>query len=202
MNDHIAEASEKVGRPQIREIFLRNGARIEPDRDDLPDWIYESASELLELAAPAVQGEPAGVIRESDVMGIAPYADIWPWLEPGTKLYTAPQSAEQQPAPGPITEALLEAIWKHGFDSESLADQAYCQPLIIARNAVEEAEQQPAPDVAGLVDDAECLLERLSEMEDLLVEDELCRAYLGHVAPAAARLGAKIAVHRVTSTPT
>src|SRR5690606_5659087 len=47
-------AELRIGRPQIREVFLRNGARIEPDRDDLPDWIYESASELLELAAPDV----------------------------------------------------------------------------------------------------------------------------------------------------
>lgn len=66
--DHAAVERKKVGRPQIREVFLRNGARIEPDRDDLPDWVYESVFELLDsviqqagpaiqYVAPAVQGE-------------------------------------------------------------------------------------------------------------------------------------------------
>lgn len=55
---HIAEARKKIGRPQIREVFLRNGAHIEPGRDDLPDWVYESMFELLEMGAPAVQ-QPA-----------------------------------------------------------------------------------------------------------------------------------------------
>lgn len=35
--------------------------------------------------------KPVGVIRTSSEAGVAPYADIWPWLEPGTKLYTSPQ---------------------------------------------------------------------------------------------------------------
>lgn len=56
--NHIAEARKKVSRPQIREICLRNGARIEPGRDDLPDYVYESVFELLEMTAPAVHGEP------------------------------------------------------------------------------------------------------------------------------------------------
>lgn len=76
--DHIPETTKKIGRRQIREAFLRNGARIEPDRDDLPDWVYESVFELLDsaiqqagpaiqyvapaiqYAGPAVQGEPVG----------------------------------------------------------------------------------------------------------------------------------------------
>ena len=105
MNDHIAEASKKVGRPQIREIFLRNGARIEPDRDDLPDWIYESAFELLELAAPAVQGEPVAVV-DADDDGM--WADILPdvTVKVGQTLYTAPQPAEQQPDVAQLVEAL------------------------------------------------------------------------------------------------
>lgn len=45
----MTDTSKKVSRPQIREIFLRNGARIEPDRDDLPDLVYESVFELLEV---------------------------------------------------------------------------------------------------------------------------------------------------------
>lgn len=56
--NHIAEARKKVSRPQIREVFLRNGAVIPADRDDLPDYVYESVFELLEMAAPAVQREP------------------------------------------------------------------------------------------------------------------------------------------------
>lgn len=58
--NHIAEPRKKVSRPQIREVFLRNGFKIAPGRDDLPDYVYESAFELLEMAAPAVQGEPVG----------------------------------------------------------------------------------------------------------------------------------------------
>lgn len=67
--NHIAEARKKVSRPQIREAFLRNGAVIPADRDDLPDWVYEAVFELLDsviqqagpaiqYVAPAVRGEP------------------------------------------------------------------------------------------------------------------------------------------------
>lgn len=58
--DQLRGGTKKIGRPQIREVFLRNGARIEPDRDDLPDYVYESVFELMEMAAPAVQGERTG----------------------------------------------------------------------------------------------------------------------------------------------
>ena len=52
---------EKSGwRSQIREVFLRNGFTIKDGRDDLADYVYEAAFELLELAAPAVQGGPVG----------------------------------------------------------------------------------------------------------------------------------------------
>ncbi|MEE3637063.1 hypothetical protein UIA24_22850 [Pseudomonas sp. AL 58] len=40
------------------------------------------------------QGEPVGVMRASTEAGIAPFADIWPWLEPGTKLYTHADAGE------------------------------------------------------------------------------------------------------------
>jgi len=43
--------------------------------------------------------EPVGVMRASGELGVAPYADIWPWLEPGTQLYAAPVAqAGQVPA--------------------------------------------------------------------------------------------------------
>ena len=48
------------------------------------------------LAAPAQAEAPAGVeavgeMRASESLGVAPYADIWGWLQPGTKLYSATQ---------------------------------------------------------------------------------------------------------------
>lgn len=53
--------NRKISRPQIREVFLRNGFAIAPDRDDLPDWVYESTFELLEIAAaPPVSSTVAG----------------------------------------------------------------------------------------------------------------------------------------------
>lgn len=66
--DHIAEDRKKVSRPQIREAFMRNGARIEPDRDDLPDYVYESVFELLEMAAPAVQQPAPDVAHMADAL--------------------------------------------------------------------------------------------------------------------------------------
>lgn len=56
--DQLRGGTKKIGRPQIREVFLRNGFTIKPDRDDLRDYVYEAAFELLEMGAPAVQGEP------------------------------------------------------------------------------------------------------------------------------------------------
>ena len=43
----------------IKSILLAHGFTIKPGCDDLADYVYEAAFELLELAAPAVQGEPA-----------------------------------------------------------------------------------------------------------------------------------------------
>lgn len=34
---------------------------------------------------------PVGVMRASKELGVAPFADIWAWLEPGTKLYASPR---------------------------------------------------------------------------------------------------------------
>ena len=48
-------------------------------------------------AAVAPQGVPVGVIRASSEIGVAPWADIWQWLEPGTELY-----AEQHAAVAPF----------------------------------------------------------------------------------------------------
>ncbi|GGJ06170.1 hypothetical protein [Halopseudomonas pertucinogena] len=177
MNNHIAEASKKVGRPQIREIFLRNGARIEPDRDDLPDWIYEAAFELLELAAPAVQGEPVAgrplhpsqvrTLRRNVKRNCPP--EIYALLD---QAIAAPQPAEQQapadysltPVPDELFAAEFRAWWEQhgqfcragGGDYErTFAFEAWrhLYPKLMKLQKV-AAEQQPAPDVAGLVEDA------------------------------------------------
>lgn len=34
--------------------------------------------------------KPVGVMRASSEPGVAPFADIWSWLEPGTELYASP----------------------------------------------------------------------------------------------------------------
>lgn len=48
---------------------------------------------------PALKAQQVGVIREAETMGVAPYADIWPWLVPGTKLYTLPPAERDQDQP-------------------------------------------------------------------------------------------------------
>lgn len=115
MTDHIPDARKKVDRPQIREVFLRNGFTIAPDRDDLEDRAYEAAFELMEMAAPAVQGEPVA-ITDADILAIAGRVESCPvspwWLKDDVAigdvraavlrfaralLVAAPQPAEQQP---------------------------------------------------------------------------------------------------------
>src|SRR5690554_4562546 len=66
----------------------------------MPFGDMEMAIRMAVLAAPAVQGEPVGEIRfELGVRSVI-YAELYsetlPILEPGTKLYTAPQPAEQE----------------------------------------------------------------------------------------------------------
>jgi hypothetical protein len=41
----------------IREVFLRNGFKIKDGRDDLADYVYAAAHDLLQ-AVPAMQKEP------------------------------------------------------------------------------------------------------------------------------------------------
>ncbi|MFI8556393.1 hypothetical protein [Pseudomonas putida] len=51
---------------------------------------------------------PVGVMRASKEPGVAPFADIWPWLAPGTKLYASPRepSVECNAAVAAIAYAL------------------------------------------------------------------------------------------------
>lgn len=44
----------------IKSILLAHGFTIKPGETDLKPYVYKAAFELLELAAPDVQGEPVG----------------------------------------------------------------------------------------------------------------------------------------------
>lgn len=100
--------THQIARPQIREAFLRNGALIEPDRDDLPDYVYESVFELLEMGAPAVQGEPVAWQRVDRPERIVTklYRRTVAEVDGGVEfrpLYTTPQ-------PVPDVAGLVEAL--------------------------------------------------------------------------------------------
>lgn len=49
VSDQLRDCTKKIDRRQIREVFLRNGFTIKPGHDDLKDYVYEAAFELLEL---------------------------------------------------------------------------------------------------------------------------------------------------------
>ena len=119
---HVAGERKMVGRPQIREVFMRNGARIEPDRDDLPDWVYESVFELLEMAAPDVQREPVGWMVTSirpdfdkpikALHSVQMLADEQQrhWEGRGCLVYQTPLYTDPQPAEQPDVARLVEAL--------------------------------------------------------------------------------------------
>lgn len=107
---HIADARKKVSRPQIREAFLRNGAAIPAERDDLPDWVYESVFELLDSviqqAAPAIQYvAPAIQQAGPDVQG-EPVACV-PDQAKNERQATLSVDSERQ---APDVEVLVDAL--------------------------------------------------------------------------------------------
>ena len=66
------------------------------------------AQAVAELGTSAFVGvEPVGEIRASSELGVAPYADIWSWLQPGCKLYTA----DQVKAADSVMEDALRYRW-------------------------------------------------------------------------------------------
>ena len=69
----------------------------------------ERDAALSKLAA-MEQQEPVGVMRASGELGVAPYADIWPWLEPGTPLYAIP--ADQVLVSRELLERVSNVIWQ------------------------------------------------------------------------------------------
>lgn len=113
--------NNQITRPQIREVFMRNGFTIAPDRDDLEDRVYEAAFELLELAAPAVQGEPLITLLIDNPEQTANGWELGEWdaepnaaavetfaklAGPGTYgLYAAPPPTEQRPFEWPLLDA-------------------------------------------------------------------------------------------------
>lgn len=97
---------EPISRSLIRGVFLRNGFRIEDGRDDLPDWVYEGAFELLEaVGASAVQGEPAS--HEWDEQDKCRRCGDRDWY--AGPICTPKQPAEQQPDVTQLVEALEQA---------------------------------------------------------------------------------------------
>lgn len=185
--DHIPEAAKKIGRRQIREVFLRNGARIEPDRDDLPDYVYESVFELLEMAAPAGKGEPVAWISLMPGEDLARVTTIHPSstfhpegmiFEP---LYTAPQPAEQQPVyqrceycDGTGDVHSIDGEWRGACD---------CQP--------------PAPDVSALVEALEEARRELNSCQSVIhYAGGFDPAYVTGAQAALVKIGAALATHR------
>lgn len=150
-------AELRIGRPQIREVFLRNGARIEPDRDDLPDWLYESVFELLEMGVPAVQGEPVAEVSQETFSSDGTSDIITKNLPIGMKLYAAPQPAEQPEGAThyrPSTGVYYRVVGGKTYAwRDAKAGWMPSPRQGIPDNCVRlAAEQQPAPDVAGLVE--------------------------------------------------
>lgn len=58
--------------------------------------------------------KPVGVMRASREPGVAPYADIWPWLEPGVQLYAAPVAEAGQVPEGWRVMRCTSSIQREG----------------------------------------------------------------------------------------
>ena len=91
------------------------------------------------VAAPV---EAVGEMRASESLGVAPYADIWGWLQPGTKLYSATQVQAMLShgiAPGwqavpvePTSEMVIEAYEAQGEATSSACEEIYRAMLTAA----------------------------------------------------------------------
>ena len=91
--------TETVSDSEMTECQFHNncGAWCETPRElehNLCEHCLEAHDEEMTKPAEQHQGEPVGVMRASSAPGVAPFADIWPWLEPGTNLYTRPAPAD------------------------------------------------------------------------------------------------------------
>lgn len=152
-----------------------------------------AAEAIMSIMRPPVERVEQEAVAEviTNVVGIE-MAWIDPWNKPpvGTKLYTTPQ-----PAAAPSRDVIRATLMAHGFTVK--IGQNDLKPYVY--EAVEALFARPAPAaqyVEGLVSEAEFLLARLSDMEQCLVDDDLCREYQGHVVPSAARLRMLLDAHQ------
>lgn len=163
--DHIPDTGKKVSRTQIREVFLRNGFTIKPGHDDLKDYVYAAAYELLQTA-PAVQGEPEPPvtvvtdemveavqrIRETAmrwtlVARIPECGEFGGIAQDAGWLLGALRAAEQQPCPegirdgAPYDDPVFEALCR---ENEIWGTAAAAQCAVFWEAGKRAAEQQPA----------------------------------------------------------
>ena len=77
----------------------------------------QAAAFASQPAAVPAGVEAVGEMRASESLGVAPYADIWGWLQPGTKLYSATQvqamlaAAPSGSAREPLTDAEVSSVY-------------------------------------------------------------------------------------------
>ena len=118
----------------------------------MPFGDMEMAIRMAVLAAPAVQGEPVGEVRFELGAPSSIFAELYskslPVLAPGTKLYAAPQPAEQQPCPediregAPYDDPAFESLCR---EHEIWGTAAAAQCAVFWEAGKRVAEQQPAP---------------------------------------------------------
>ena len=94
---------------------------------------------LAKWGTPAPAGvDPVGEIRASSELGVAPYADIWPWLQPGTKLYTADQV---QAADSVLEEAARwEFRWLNPANKQNVAPSELAWKTVNSKGMLSEKE--------------------------------------------------------------
>src|SRR5690554_6733780 len=167
----------------------------------MPFGDMEMAIRMAVLAAPAVQGEPVGEVRFELGAPSSIFAELYskslPVLAPGTKLYAAPQPAEQQPCPediregAPYDDPAFESLCRE-HEVSGTAAAAQCAVFWEAGKRV--AEQKAATDVAEL---AEALSESLKSIEIPAVLTEIRREFFkSGVYAAVSQLNTVLAARR------
>ncbi|EOT06292.1 hypothetical protein L346_05718 [Pseudomonas aeruginosa MSH-10] len=89
--DSLSPIDLDAAAEQHERLLSEACAKALNQRDAALARVMELETKLAKLE----KQEPVGVMRASSEMGVAPYADIWPWLEPGQKLYTTPVAQAQ-----------------------------------------------------------------------------------------------------------
>lgn len=91
LGEHLSPIDLDAAAEQHERLLSEACAKALNQRDVALARVMELETKLAKLE----KQEPVGVMRASSEMGVAPYADIWPWLEPGQKLYTTPVAQAQ-----------------------------------------------------------------------------------------------------------